>query len=564
LAELHPETNEGYGATVRPLRRSFVPEVVETALAASLGAGLCVLLIICANVASLMLARATARRRETAIRAALGASRGRLIWQGIVEGLLLALPAGLAGVWLALLWQHVMSGWIPVDPPYLFTMTWSGRVSVYTLLVSVLAGLGCGLAPLLRGTAEGLVEALKEGGTVAGEGQAARWLRQALVAGELALSTALLVAALLMTKSFLATQESDRGYRSDGVVTTTLSLAEGGDARIAQAERLLSALRETPGLESVGLTSTLPVAGGYPTWDLLARGRSTAAEETIPAIIHAIAGEYRRTLDIPLLAGRDFDETEVREGASVALVSEGLARQLWGESDPLGRRLRPHDGDPESWLTVVGVVGGVDYGRDMVSSGSIPEGQVYVPYGRLPGGSLCVAALSLRPTAEVVSGLRAALGRGAPGVPCSEVLTLDAAIFRERWASAFFSRLLGCYAAAATLIAAVGLFGLTSETTSRRTRELAVRISLGAHRRTLIGMIVGEALRLGGLGVGLGLLLAAALSRFGAAMWHLVEAHDPVVFAGVATLLLGICVLAAALPAWRASGLDANIVLRCE
>jgi len=566
LAEAHPESNQGFGLVVRPLRRAFVPEVIDTALMASLAAGLCVLLVICANVASLMLARAHARQRESAIRAALGASRGRLVVLSLVEGLLLAVPAGVLGSWLGLLFQRYITSWVPVDPPYLFALRFSPRVGAYTLAISLLAGIVCGLAPLLRGTAERLLDALKAGGAVAGEGRKARLGRQALVAGELALSTALVAAALLMVKSFLALQHVDRGHRTQGVMVATLSLSESesDQARIDQAERLLTALEEAPGFERVGLTSTLPVSGWYRTWELLPYGESRQREDETMATVAAIAGDYRRALDIPLLSGRDFDSAEVREGAAVALVSARLARELWGDADPLGRQLGTRNAEAGSWLTVVGVVGDVDYGRDMVDQGTVPEAQLYVPYGRMPTPSLSVAAFGGQPAGTAAAALRAAFRSGAPGTPFSEVLTLDQAIFRERWVSEFFSRLLALYAAGATLIAALGLYGLTVETTSRRTRELAVRLALGARRRTLVGMIVREALHLGLLGVGLGLLLTALVSGFGAAMLPFVDARDPGVFGAVALALVAISVIAAALPAWRASGLDPSQALRSE
>ncbi len=566
LAEAHPESNQGFGLVERPLRRDFVPEVIDTALTASLAAGLCVLLVICANVASLMLAHANARQREMAIRAALGASRGRLVGLSLLEGLLLALPAGLLGAWLGLGFQRYITSWVPVDPPYLFALRFSPRVGAYTLAASLLAGVVCGLAPLLRGTAERLLDALKAGGAVAGEGRSARLGRQFLVAGELALSTALVAAALLMVKSFLALQHVDRGHRTQGVMVATLSMPDGepDQTRIDQAGRLLAALQETPGFEHVGLTSTLPVSGWYRSWGLLPYGESQQREDEVMATVTAIAGDYRRALDIPLLSGRDFDAAEVREGAAVALVSSRLARELWGASDPIGRQLGTRNAEPGSWLTVVGVVGDVDYGRDMVNQGTLPEAQLYLPYGRMPTTSLSVVAFGGQPAGTAAAALRTAFRSGAPGTPFSEVLTLDQAIFRERWVSEFFSRLLALYAAGATLIAVLGLYGLTVETTSRRTRELAVRLALGARRRTLVGMIVREALHLGLAGVGLGLLLTALVSRFGAAMLPFVDAHDPGVFGGVAFLLVAISMIAAALPAWRASGLDAGRALRSE
>jgi putative ABC transport system permease protein len=567
IATAHPDADEGYGADLRPLRDYFVPDVIDTAVMAALCASLCVLLVICANVASLMLARANGRRRETAIRAAMGASRGHLAWLGIVEGLLLALPAGLLGTLLGVAWQRHMVGWVPVEPPYLFTMTLNLRVGIYTLLASAASGIVCGLAPLLGG-ADRVLEALKDGRAVTGEGRTARWGRRVLVVGELALSTALVAAALLTIRSFVALREVDRGYRTQGVEEATLSFAErdSPEARIGQARRLLSALQQIPAATSVGLTSALPVSPWYVRWELVPFGQGDSPDKSVAATAHAIAGDYRRALGIPLVAGRDFSENEVWDhgGADVALVSAGLARQLWGAADPLGRRLRAREGDRGSWLTVVGVVGNVDYGRDMVTFGAFPDVQIYLPYGRLPMASLSAVVSAGSAAGALVPDVRSAIQRGVPGVPFSEILPLEQAILRQRWASGFFSRLLGVYAFAAIIIAAVGLYGLMAETTSRRTRELGVRLALGARRRSIVQLIAGEALRMGIVGVGLGLALTLAVSRLGAAMFPLVDASDPTVFATVAGALLMVSLVAAALPAWRASGLDAAEILRAE
>jgi putative ABC transport system permease protein len=567
IAATHPDADEGYSADLRPLRNYFVPDVIDTAVMAALCASLCVLLVICANVASLMLARANARRRETAIRAAMGASRGHLAWLGVVEGLLLAFPSGLLGTLLGVAWQRHIMGWAPVEPPYLFAMTLNLRVGIYTLLVSAVAGIVCGLAPLLGG-ADRVLEALKDGRAVTGEGRTARWGRRVLVVGELTLSTALVAAALLTIRSFVALHEVDRGYRTQGIEEATLSFAErdSPEERIGQAQRLLSALQEIPAATSVGLTSALPVSPWYVRWDLVPFGEGDGPDKGVAATAHSIAGNYRRALGIPLVAGRDFSEEEVwdRDGADVALVSAGLARKLWGAADPLGRRLRAREGDRGSWLTVVGVVGDVDYGRDMVTMGVIPDVQIYLPYGRLPVTSLAAVASAGTAAGTAASELRRAIQRGAPGVPFSEILPLEQAIFRQRWASGFFSRLLGIYAVAAIIIAAVGLYGLMAETTSRRTRELGVRLALGARRRSIVRLIAGEALRLGIVGVGLGLVLALAVSHLGAAMFPLVDARDPLVFVTVAGALLMVSLIAAALPAWRASGLDATEILRAE
>ncbi len=568
LEALHPEDNRNHSAQVLSLREEYVPPVIDVALLASLGSGIFVLLIICANVASLMLAQASGRSRETAVRTALGASRWRLVRQSLLEGILLALPAGAVGLWIGILALRSMEAYIPVEPPYLFTMSLSPILGAYTLAVSLLAGLACGLAPVVHNSGLRIFEALKSGGERTGGSGAGKRVRSVLVLGELALSTALLIGALLMVKSFLEVQNVEKGYRTEGLLTAELSLSgegvEESRQRVTLVERMVTELSRIPGVNEVGVANQLPTSQSNRVWGLEAQGRAYEPGEYVDALVHAIAGDYLDALQIPVLRGRTFTSMEKRNGGKVALVSQRLGEQLWGDTDPVNRKFRLASAADADWLTVVGVVGDVDYSQDMVTSGELPEVQLYLPYGDLATSSVAIAVHSAAKPETLVPAMREALRSSAPGVPVSEILTMDEAIFRVRWVSRFFGRQLTIYAALATAIAALGLYGLTTDSVSRRTRELAIRIALGAERRDLIGMILREATKLGGLGTGLGILLALGVTRFGSQMLIGVSARDPVVFTAVALLLLAITLLAALLPARRASGLDPNTALRTE
>jgi predicted permease len=535
---------------------------------ASLSSGIFVLLIICANVASMMLAHASGRSREVAIRAALGASRTRLLSQSLSEGILLALPAGMIGMVLGILGVRSMTAYIPVEPPYLFQMDFSPITGFYTLAVSVFAGVVCGLASVTRHSGIRISEALKSGGDRQGGPSTGGRLRRALVIGELALSTSLLIGALLMVKSFIALQSVDRGYRTEGIITAELSLfGEGLDQpeeRVALIERLSARLRDIPSVNRVGVSSQLPASQSNRIWGLVAQGRPYEPGEDVQAMVHAVAGDYLETLEIPLTSGRTFTAAEIRNGGMVAVVSQGFANQLWGTTDPIGRQFRPARGPEDEWLTVVGVVGDVDYGRDLVIFGQFPEVQIYLPYRELPSNSVAVVLLSAWQPEQLAPAMRDGFREAAPGVPISEILTMDDAIFRVRWVSNFFSRQLAVYAFLATAIAALGLYGLTADSVSRRTRELAIRIAVGAERRDLIRLIVREAMFLGGLGVALGILIALALTRFGYQILIGVGAQDPVVFSAVSLLLLAVTLFAAYLPAQRATALDPCTALRAE
>ncbi|HSR49391.1 MAG TPA: ABC transporter permease [Acidobacteriota bacterium] len=566
LAAQYPDSNRGWTVKVSPLKDFWLPEAVKVALTASLISVLLVLLVICANIASLMLAQATARSRETAIRSALGAGRLRLARQNLVEGLLMALPGGLLGAlmgWLGVDWTL---SYIPVDPPYLFRMGFSPEAGLYTFLISLLAGLVCGLAPVIRQAGLNTIEALKSGGQRSAGSTASRRLRGLLVGGELALSAALLIGALLMVKSFVAMQSAERGYDSAGLMTAELSLdnddLKTGEQRHAAIQRLRAQLQSVPGVRSAAVVSDLPVSQNYRVWAVEAEGSSPQEGDEVRATAQSAAGGYIATMGIPLLAGRSFSDEEIRQGHAVAMVSATLARRLWGGLDVTGRRLR--DTQQGDWLRVVGVVGDVDYGRDMTVSGMVPDSQLYVPYARMPDRSVDVVVRAEGERRRLASDLRQAFGSAAPGVPVSEILTMDQAIFRNRWVSSFFSRQLLIYALFATLIAGLGLYGLTADSVASRAKEMAIRLALGARRSNLLKLVMGQALRLGAAGVAAGLVMGLLLAGSTAPMLPGANPQDPQVFLGVALLLLTITLLASLMPARRALKTDPIRALRSE
>jgi predicted permease len=566
LRDEYPQANRDFSARVITLRGSFVPKVIETALTASLIAALCVLGVICANVASLVLAQASSRSRETAVRAALGASRSRLVRQSVVEGVLLALPAGALGAVFGVMGIRSMLEYVPMEPPYLFHMSFSPEAGLYTLFVSLLAGLACGLVPVVRSSGLRLSEALRTGGRETGAGLSGKRARALLVTAEVALSTALAAAALLMVKSFLGLQAREPGYEAEGVLTAQLSFDEGlgrKEANSALAHRIVTEVGRIRGVELASAASPLPASQSVQMWEVRAEGTDPETNETVLASVHGVVGPYFETLRIPLVSGRTFTEAESRDGGKVVVVSEGLARILYGSTDAVGRRLGAARASEPDWQTIVGVVRDVDVGRDMVEN-DLPAVQLYQPYGEAPRSSLAVV-VKARGSASVFAGpLRDAVRRAAPGAPLSEILTMEDAVFRVRWVSGFFSRQLTSYALLAVLITAVGLYGLTADSVVRRTRELAIRFALGANERRLVGLVVREALVLGAIGVSLGLLLALVLGQLASRMFVSASARDPVILGLVGLSLFAITVVAALLPARRALLMDPVTALRIE
>ncbi len=566
LERLHPETNRGWSAEVRTLHEEFVPPVIEVALIASLVAALLLLLVICANVASLFLAQATARRQETALRAALGAERGRLVRQWLTECIVLALAAGALGAALSGPTIDWTKSWVPVQVPYLFEFGFDSRALIYTLFVSLLAGLACGLAPIVRNSGLDVFQALKMG---AGglQTRGGGFLRSALVASEFALAMALVIGALLMLRSFVNQQRLDPGFATRDLVTLDLSMTgqelEARPARMALLDRILRELAELPEVSSASAVSILPVSNGYEVPSIELEGRAIPPEERPRATLHAMSHDYLETLGLPVQKGRRFTVEESTRGGDVVLVSGSLAEQLWPGEDPLGRRLRLLP-SPQ-WRRVVGVTSDVHTGHRMVSSGSLPEReQVYVPLVSSDRSSLKLVLRSRAPRAALAPRVHDVLRGQAPGLPISELLTMDAAIDQVQWVMRYFSQTFLFYACLALGIATLGVYGVTADSVRSRTREMAIRRALGASRIDLFRLVVRQGLVLAGLGAMLGTVLALTMTGFMGSMLYGVSTRDPLIFMGVGLLMLLVGSAASLLSARQVLNTDMITALRAE
>jgi putative ABC transport system permease protein len=586
LAELHPETNRGWAAELRPLRSKWLPPAVRIALLASLSAAFFVLLIICSNVAGLLLAQANARSREMALRAALGAARSRLVRQTITECTVLAAAGGVLGVPTAMLLNGWMATWSPTRPPYLFTIEVDAQAIAFAALATLVAGLACGLAPVVRNASMAVWETLAAGMRV-GAGPSRQRLGATLVIGELALSTALGVGTVLLAKSFLAQRLADHGYRVEGVAALELDLDVLGyqDAanRVAFVERTVERVATMPQVEAVGVASRLPAGQQYFAARLEVEGLSFETGQEPRASAHWVTPGYFDALRIPALDGRGFTAGETREGAPVAMVSTTLAERLWPGPSPvgaggpgsspvgaegpgasaLGRRLRLVGGDGR-WLEVIGTVRDVEPISSMIDTGRPPRLDVYLPWSAAPGSRPQLVVHATGSLERTVDGVRRAVRAIDPAVPVMEVLTMTDAVEREWWLGRVFSKLLGFYATIAVAIALVGVYGLAADSASARTRELAIRLALGARRRQVLGLVMRQGAVLGGAGIALGLLLAFALTRFSAAMLAGISAQDPTVFGGVALLVAMVTVVAIWLPARGAVRVEPAKALRAE
>jgi putative ABC transport system permease protein len=572
LAAEHPETNAARtGVGVTSLHEDVVGNVRPMLLVAQ-GAVALVLLVACANLASLLLARAAARRREMAVRAALGAGRGRLVRQLLTESLLLSVAGGALGLVVALAAIQAFLAFGPVELPRARTVRLDAGALAFTAALSVLAGLVFGLAPALQGSRGDPQRGLAGGGRGEAGGPARARLRRALVLGQVAVSLVLLAGAGLLLKSLKRLQAVDPGYRTEGLLTLRVSLPRARygtrEALAAYHDRLAPRLRAIPGVAAAAAASVAPLTPWRATINLTVEGRPAPPPENVPlANYRAVDEQYFAAMQVPLLRGRPFADTDAAGAAPVAVVNRTLADRYWPDGDALGARLRIDDDQRGRVVEVVGVAGDVKhYGLD-----DPPSLDVYVPYVQAPQSVAVWLANStswvLRARVEPRS-LAAAVKREVQAVD-AEVAASAARSMEDALADTVAPRrfnvlLLEAFALAALLLAAGGIYGVTAFLAAQRTREIGVRIALGARPREILSLVLGQGLAPVAGGLAAGLALSMGLSRLVEGLLFGVAARDPATFALAPALLAAAAAAASAVPALRAARLDPVRALRLE
>jgi putative ABC transport system permease protein len=563
-AEALPKENAGFGIHVAPLSEQVYGDTRHALLLLLAAVGL-VTLIACANVANLHLARGADRESELALRLAIGASRARLVRQLLVESLLLSLLAGAAGLLIAWWSVTALVARVPADVPRLAHVGVDLRVFAFCLALCALTALLIGLLPALRAAATQPADTLREGTRRASEALRGRRLRAALVVGELALSLALLAGAALTGRSLFGLLDLDPGFDPAQTVTARLGLPDKyatREDRTAFFEPLLERLGAIPGVEAAGLVLLRPLSDpiGW-DYDFTVEGQTSEQQERNPPCNYeAVSADYFRAMRIPLARGRVFGPEDGPEGGPVAIVSRALAERFWPGQDALGRRLKfgPADGDAP-WHSVVGVVG------DVRNRGWTDMWlDAYVPYQRWSFGRMDLVLRTSVDPQSVVPAFRRAVYAGDPEVPLADVTTMDAAVEEATAGPRFTALLLGLFAGVAVLLAAVGLYAVMAGTVARRTRELGVRMALGAGRGALLRLVVVDAFRLTAGGIAIGLCLALAGGRALHGLLYDVRPSDPSTLAATALLLAAVALLASALPARRATRVDPMSALRYE
>jgi len=564
--EAYPEES-GWGVVVKPLHEEVVGNV-RPQLLALFGAVALVLLIACVNVANLLLAQATRREREIALRTALGARRGDVVRQLITESVLLGVLGGGLGLLLAVWGIRAVTSLELQRIPRLDNVGIDWTILLFALGVSLLTGVLFGLVPALKASKPDVYEALREG-TKASEAGGKHLLRRALVVAEVAIGVVVLMAAGLMVRSFQAVDRAEPGFRTDGTVTVDLALARAkyprGDQMRAFYRQLMPQLRERPELEAVGLVTFLPLAPLDHRVTLEVAGRETAPGAPNPEVgVRMISPGYFQAMGIPLLLGEDFTDLDTEETQAEVIVDKGVAERLWPGEDPVGQRIRLSRDPMDDWRTVVGVVGGIK-DRDLVGEN---DELIYVPYLQYPWSLVAVAAAT--PLDEAAGGevLREVLRQVDPIQPVSQPKSTTRLIADAKAESRFNRMLFGFFGLATLVLVAVGIYGVMSYSVVQRSREIGLRMALGAHRGSVIGLVVrqGIGLALLGLAVGGGLvfLLAQPAGRYVEHMLIGVETTDLVTLGAVALLLLALTLLACFVPAYRASRIDPMQTLREE
>jgi putative ABC transport system permease protein len=571
LEQQYPADDKGWGAVALPLRDDLVSDV-RPALLVLLGAVAFVLLIACANIANLVLAKTVARKKEIAIRTALGATTGRVLSQVLSETVLLALSGGILGLVMAHFGVRLIVAFLADKLPRSTEIGLDIRVLGFTLMISLFTGIVAGLLPALRLVKTDLNEALKQGLGRTDTDSGGQRARSMLVVSEVALSLILLIGAGLMIRSLWQLRAVDPGFDPHGVLTMTISVPATKFPVPAQQisffDQVLQRVRALPGVESASVIDDLPLGGGGSHQPVAIEGRPTVPMSEQPEVdVRLIGTGYLSAMRIPLLRGRDINDADTAGRPSVVLINAAMARRLWPNEDPIGKRLTLSF-FPDAVREIVGVVAdtkldALDESRDTATL-YFPLDQVSEPSGSWRSFGMSLAVRTAANPANAVSAVTNAVHQIDRDAPLLDIQSMDDLISDSLSPQRFNMLLLGAFAGLALLLAAVGIYSVLSYSVRRRVREIGIRMALGAQARDVLRLIVFEGMRPTLIGLAIGLAGALALGRVLANLIYGVKPTDPITFGAVATLLTAVGLFASLIPAYRATRVEPMKTLRDE
>ena len=564
------QADQGWSAIVRTMWEEMGPPPdVRLIVFTMMGSVTLVLLIACANVANLLLARATVRQREIAVRAALGAGRGRIVRQLLTESVLIGLASAPIGALLAYIGLEWLTSSIPPrnKVPYFIDWSMNPRVIYYTCAIAVITGLVFGLAPALQAARSDLHDSLKDGGRGAGGSVRRNRLRSALVVAEIALSLVLLVGASLFVRSFLNLQNARAGLDTRSLLLLRFSMLgdayQPPDAMARRAQDIVRRVETLPGVVSAIAANMLPYNGGGGGGAIIPAGAELAKDQELRANTFGVTPHWLRTLNVSLIAGRDFTEAEASMRSNVAIVNQVFARRMWPKlSDVIGQQFRLARDKPDDWITVIGVVG--DFRLFTVRDGK-PSPYAFVSYSREPvrdtGVTIRVAGGA---AASIMAAARQEIRRADPSMPIFDTQTGEEARANTYWEFRLFGWMFSIFGVVALLLATIGVYGVLSYSVSQRTQEIGVRMALGASRQHVFGLVVSHGAKLAAAGIVLGLIGAFAVTWVIRSQLYNVSPTDPLSFAATAAFLTLVALAASYVPARRATAVDPMIALRAE
>jgi putative ABC transport system permease protein len=570
--EKEQRDDQGWGANALRLRDDMIPPEITLVVMTMMGAVSLVLLIACANVANLLLARATVRHREMAVRSALGAGRGRIVRQLLTESLLIATASAPLGIGIAYLGLHWLTASIPPqnNPPYYIDWTMNPRIIVYTVAVATLTGIVFGLAPAVQAARTNLQDALKDRG--AGAGGSRNRLRSALVVAEIALSLVLLVGASLFVRSFLNLQGARAGLDTAPLMLIRFYMPgdqyEAPASMVRRVDDIVRRVEALPGVAAAGASNMVPLVSGGSGGPVVPEGVAIEAGKEPTTSYFGVTPHMLKALNVPFVAGRDFTDAEGGGRSSVAIVNGVFAKRMWPDRDAaavVGQRFRlpaiKADKEPE-WFTVIGVVS--DFRLFTVRDGKpSPYAFISYPYDPARNTGLTIRVAGGSP-ASITNAVRQEIRKTDPTLPIFNLLTGEEARLNSFWQYRLFGWMFSIFGAVALALASIGVYGVLSYAVSQRTQEIGVRMALGASRQRVFSLIVAQGARLAAVGILCGVVGAVGVTRVITSLLYNVSATDPLSFLVTAAFLALVAVVAASVPARRATAVDPMIALRAE